>query len=76
MRMGRVRMRMGRVRMKMNMRMMTLYLPEISSQGGGGGGRVQLESFRVSNSPGACLFRAKARTTSASTASFREKSCG
>ena len=37
MRMGRVRMRMGRVRMKMNMRMMTLYLPEISSQGGGEG---------------------------------------
>jgi len=28
---------MGRVKMKMNMRMMTLYLPEISSQGGGRG---------------------------------------
>ena len=30
-------------------------------------------SFRVSNGPGACLFLAKARATSASTASFRDK---
>ena len=33
----------------------------------GGGGGVWLESFRVSNGPGACLFLAKARATSAST---------
>ena len=53
---------MRRVRMKMKMGMMTLYQPEISSQGGGW----------VSNVPGACLFLAKARATSASTASFRD----
>ena len=37
------------------------------------GDGVQLESFRVSNGPGVCLFLARTRATSASTASFREK---
>ena len=37
---------------------------------------VQLESFRISNAPGACLFLAKARATSASTDSFRDNPTG
>ena len=41
--------------------------------GGEGRGSVYFESFRVSNGPGACLFLAKARATSASRASLREK---
>ena len=62
--------------MKMKMRMMTLYQLEISSRGrlGGdqGGSNLGLpESFKVFNSPAPCLFLAKARATSASTASFR-----
>ena len=53
------------------------YQLEISSRGrlGGdqGGSNLGLpESFRVSNSPAPCLFLAKARATSASTASFRD----
>jgi len=36
----------------------------------------QLESFRVFNGPGAYLFLAKARATSASTVSFRDLSMG
>ena len=52
------------------------YQLEISSRGrlGGdqGGSNLGLpESFRVSSSPAPCLFLAKARATSASTASFR-----
>ena len=37
-----------------------------------GGGVSNWKVFRVSNGPGACLFIAKARVTSASTASFRD----
>ena len=60
---------MTRMRMKMKMRMMTLYQLEISSPGGSNLGLP--ESFRVPISPAPCLFLAKARATSASTASFR-----
>ena len=42
------------------------------ARGGPGGSNLGLpESFRVFNSPAPCLFLAKARATSASTASFR-----
>ena len=75
-------MRVMRVRMKMKMRMMTLYQPEISSRGGSGGtrgiepgpaGGEGGSNWKVSGFPTPCLFLAKARATSASTASFREK---
>ena len=58
-----VELRRMKMKMKMKMRMMNLYQqPEISSPGGSGGTR--------GDRTWACL--AKARATSASTASFRD----